>query len=128
MIPFPPGFFGLFHDGQQFGIIFFLEAFIQLDILPGQAVGEAGGYAYFIDGEPFQVQQDDLGEVLDVAFDGGLGMVGALLDLGELVATEVKFQDLGLVPQGSFGWVVPRPISCRQALAVAYGRGPGWVW
>ena len=116
----PPGFFSPFHDSQQFGIIFFLEAFIKPDILPDQAIGEAGGDAYFIDGAPLQVQQDDLGEVLDVALNGGLGMVGTLFDLGELVAAEVEFQDLGLVG-GAAAHIVP------PALAVAYGRGPGWV-
>ena len=65
---------------------------VELDILPDEAVGE----------------------VLDVALDSGLRVVGAFLDLGELVAAQVELEDLGLVPQGSFGWVVPRPISCRQ--------------
>lgn len=54
---------------------------VEVDIFTYQAVGKAGGDADLVNGEPFQVQQDDPGEVLDVAFDRGLGMVGSLLDL-----------------------------------------------
>lgn len=69
---------------------------LQPSALPGCAT-EADGYSYFIDGEPLLVQQDDLCKVLDVALDGGLGMTYTRLDLGELVATDVEFWDLGLV-------------------------------
>ena len=69
----------------------------ELEVLTDQAVGEAGGDTDLIDGEALLVQQHDAGEVLDIAFDGSLGVLGASLDLGELVAGEVEIEDLGLV-------------------------------
>jgi hypothetical protein len=43
--------------------------FIELEILTDQAMGEAGRDADLIDGEALEVQQDDTGEVLDIAVD-----------------------------------------------------------
>jgi hypothetical protein len=62
-----------------FGVL--LEEF---EILTDEPVREAGGDADLVDGEAFLVEQDNTSEVLDVALDSSLRVVGSTLDVREI--------------------------------------------
>ena len=69
----------------------------EFEVLTNETVGEACGDTDLIDREALLLQQHHTGEVLDIAFDGCLGMFGALFDLGELVSGEIEIEDLRLM-------------------------------
>ena len=60
-------------------------------------MGEARRDADLIDGEALEMQQDDTGEVLDIAVNRTLAVMGLAFNLRELVAAEVEVEDLCLV-------------------------------
>jgi hypothetical protein len=71
--------------------------FEELEVLTDQAVREAGRDADLVEGEALLVKEDDTGKVLDIAFNGGLGMMGTAFDIGELIAGEIETEDLSFV-------------------------------
>ncbi len=77
---------------RGFGVVF-----EELKILAYQAVGEASRDADLVNGEAFLVEEDDTGEVLDVALDGSLGVVSAAFNVGEQIAGQIQIKDLGFV-------------------------------
>jgi hypothetical protein len=81
--------------------------FEELEILAYQAMGEAGGDTDLINGEAFLMEQDDPGEVLDVALNGGLRVVCSALDVGEQIAGQIQIKDLGFVSLTAAHLVTP---------------------
>ena len=81
--------------------------FKELDILTDEPMREAGGDPSLVNGEAFLFEEDNLGEVLDVTFDGAFGMVSTTFNIGELIAGKVEVQDLGLVSLSTAEFVTP---------------------
>lgn len=89
----------------------------ELEVLADEPVREAGGNAGLVERESFFVEQDNTGKVLDIAFDSRLGMMSSSLNLGELIAGEVKIEDLGFVCLSSSQFVSPTPGRDNDTLA-----------
>ena len=69
----------------------------ELEILAYQAMGEGGGDTDLINREGSLVEEDNTGEVLDVALNGGLRVVCTAFDVGELVTGEIEIENLSFV-------------------------------
>jgi hypothetical protein len=79
----------------------------EFEILTDQSMREACGDTDLIERESFFVEQHYASEVLDIAFDGSLGVLGPLFDLGELVARQVEIENLSLVRLSAAHLVTP---------------------
>ena len=71
--------------------------FMQLEILADQPVRKACGDTDLINREAFELQDHHASEVLNIALNGCLGMLGAALDIRELVTGEIEIEDLSFM-------------------------------
>ena len=79
----------------------------ELKVLTNKTVREACGYTNLIDRKMFCMQQNNTGKVLDITFNGSLGVLRSAFDIGEEVTGEIKIKDLGFMSLSTAHFMAP---------------------
>ena len=66
----------------------------EFKVFTDETVREAGGYTDLIDGEALLLQENNTSKVLDIAFDGCLGVFCSSFDVRERIVIHTVFTDL----------------------------------
>ena len=79
----------------------------EFEVFTNETVREASGYADLIDGEALLMQQNNTGKVLDIAFDGRLGVFSSAFDIREEVSGEIEIEDLSFMSLTTAHFMAP---------------------